>query len=173
MEIKDIRTMVKMTQREFSSHFGIPIGTLRNWEQGIAQPPSYVFQMIFEIIRRDKMINIETLKLYKIIDILADLSKNGIESFSTATRSTFHDRVYYNDKLPDENGNFRVVLDACIDPEHHDACSYYDSVSEGYTIRVVLPESDEDSPYILVKFLISEDEIIIENGNWYFTVLFS
>lgn len=31
---KAIRLQLNMSQREFADSFGIPIGTLRNWEQG-------------------------------------------------------------------------------------------------------------------------------------------
>ncbi|NBC23669.1 MAG: type II toxin-antitoxin system MqsA family antitoxin [Gammaproteobacteria bacterium] len=37
-EIKQIRTKLKMSQREFSDRFGIPIETIRHWEQGRRQP---------------------------------------------------------------------------------------------------------------------------------------
>jgi len=37
-EIKKIRRKLRMSQREFSDHFGIPIETIRHWEQGRRQP---------------------------------------------------------------------------------------------------------------------------------------
>jgi putative transcriptional regulator len=37
-EMKKIRTKLKMSQREFSDRFGIPIETIRHWEQGRRQP---------------------------------------------------------------------------------------------------------------------------------------
>jgi putative transcriptional regulator len=37
-EIKQIRNRLKMSQREFSDRFGIPIETVRHWEQGRRQP---------------------------------------------------------------------------------------------------------------------------------------
>ena len=74
MTIQEIRKLTHMTQRQFSTFFGIPLGTLRNWEQGIAKPPEYVFHMIATTIRRDKMINIETVKFIHMLDRLAALS---------------------------------------------------------------------------------------------------
>ena len=65
MKINDLRNITQMTQRQFAEYFGIPVGTLRNWEQGIANPPEYVFQMIITSIRRDKMINVETINFFK------------------------------------------------------------------------------------------------------------
>ena len=34
---KEIRQQLKMSQQEFSAAFGIPLATLRNWEQGRRQ----------------------------------------------------------------------------------------------------------------------------------------
>ncbi len=36
--IKIIRRVLKLTQEEFSEQFGIPLGTLRDWEQGRKAP---------------------------------------------------------------------------------------------------------------------------------------
>lgn len=168
MKISDLRNVTKMSQRQFAEHFGIPVGTLRNWEQGIANPPEYVFQMIFTSMRRDKMINVETIKFVQMLDELAALSKNGILPFDNAKEGELRDKIYYDAKNKDEQGYYRVVLDACIvdDPQcyHHDIISYYDSLE--YSVRVVIDEESE--PYISVQLLISEDTIIIENGTWYF-----
>ena len=115
------------------------------------------------------MINIETLKFVKMLDELAELSRNGIEPFENATEETYRTKVFY-DKTPlvDERG-YRVVLDACIwdnpDCYHHDIVSYYDSRNSEYKIRVLI---DEEGAYIEVFLLISEDAIVIENGMWYF-----
>ena len=37
-EIQRIRADLKMTQREFSARFGIPLQTIQNWEQGSSTP---------------------------------------------------------------------------------------------------------------------------------------
>ena len=159
-----------MSQRQFAEHFGIPVGTLRNWEQGIAKPPEYVFQMIFTSMRRDKMINVETIKFIRMLEELAELTLNGIAPFEEATKETHGEKVFYDTKNVDEKGGYRIVLDACIieDPEchHHDIISYYDSDNLEYTARVMFDE--EEKPYIAVELLIGEDTIVIENGMWYF-----
>jgi putative transcriptional regulator len=36
--LKIVRRALGLTQEEFSSRFQIPLGTLRDWEQGAAQP---------------------------------------------------------------------------------------------------------------------------------------
>jgi putative transcriptional regulator len=38
--VKIIRRALGLTQEEFSDRFHIPIGTLRDWEQGVAEPDS-------------------------------------------------------------------------------------------------------------------------------------
>ena len=36
--VKTLRRALKLTQEEFSLHYGIPLGTLRDWEQGRVVP---------------------------------------------------------------------------------------------------------------------------------------
>jgi putative transcriptional regulator len=38
--VKIIRRALELTQEEFASRFHIPLGTLRDWEQGAAEPDS-------------------------------------------------------------------------------------------------------------------------------------
>ena len=170
MDIKNVRQITGMSQRAFSSYFGIPLGTLRNWEQKIANPPEYVFNMIFTTIRRDKMINIETIRFMKDLDKLAELGKAGIRDFSESTHDIVHSMVFYDRESPDEHGWFPIVLDSCVidDPEciHHDIISYYDSDASEYTIRVII--DDDGIPFIQVNLLISDEVIVIEDGRWYF-----
>ena len=164
MSISELRHFVNMSQRDFANYFGIPLGTLRNWEQGIASPPDYVIQMIISSIRRDKMINIETIKFTRMLDELAELSNNGIEEFENATYETYHNKVFYDAK----NDN-KLVLDACIvdDPNcfHHDIISYYEN--NEYSVNVEIDEDEEK--YIVVRLMVSDEEIIIEDGIWYFS----
>ena len=96
-DIKQIRNHVNMSQRKFADYFNIPLGTFRNWEQGISKPPEYVLNMIIESIRRDKMINVETIKFVKMLDTLATLTKGGIFEFKNATENDYNSliRFYY------------------------------------------------------------------------------
>ena len=43
MDIKSVRHATELSQKAFSERFGIPIGTLRNWEQGIIDTPTNKF----------------------------------------------------------------------------------------------------------------------------------
>jgi putative transcriptional regulator len=38
IDVKAIRSQLRMSQTLFSQRFGIPIGTLRDWEQGRSKP---------------------------------------------------------------------------------------------------------------------------------------
>ena len=169
-DIKKIRNHVNMSQRKFADYFNIPLGTFRNWEQEISKPPEYVLNMIIESIRRDKMINVETIKFVKMLNTLATLTKGGIFEFKNATENDYNSgKIFYDERGRDKDGNYRIVLDMCIvdDKEciHHDVVSYYDSNAEDYIVRAVI---NEDDRYIIVKFLNSEDEVVVENGRWYF-----
>lgn len=44
--IKDMRSRTGMTQKSFAGRFGIPLSTLRKWEQGESSPPRYVIDLI-------------------------------------------------------------------------------------------------------------------------------
>jgi len=50
IDVKRIRRRLKLTQTEFSRRFGIPPGTLRDWEQGRRQPegPARAFLLVIE-----------------------------------------------------------------------------------------------------------------------------
>lgn len=168
MEIQEFRKLANMSQRQFASYFGIPLGTLRNWEQGIAKPPEYVLSMLIARVRRDRMINFETIKLIRLLDDLASQTANGIKPFAEMNEKNRNDFVFYQE-VADEEGNYPVVLDAMIidDPEcyHHDVISLCDSSTDEYTVRVVKDEVEGN--FIRVRLALSFEEIIIENGHWY------
>lgn len=44
--IKELRDMTGMTQKAFAEMYGIPLSTLRKWEQGEALPAPYVLRLI-------------------------------------------------------------------------------------------------------------------------------
>ena len=54
MDVAKIRKKTKMTQKEFSESFSIPLPTLRQWEQGkrVPQGPA---QALLKIIDKDAM----------------------------------------------------------------------------------------------------------------------
>jgi putative transcriptional regulator len=50
LDVKSIRRRLKLTQDEFSRRFGIPQGTLRDWEQGRRRPegPARAFLLVIQ-----------------------------------------------------------------------------------------------------------------------------
>ena len=174
MELKELRQILGMSQRQFASVTGIPLGTLRNWEQGLSEPPEYVYKMVINAIRRDMMINVETVKFVKMLEELAELMEGGIAEFAEATETNRHEKLFYDASTRDEKGRCRIVLDSCVvdDPEcrHHDVVSYYEDYINGkYTVRAVLEGEDADAPYLEVRVDQNEELIIVEPGHWYFS----
>lgn len=46
MNIRELRTKLKMTQKEFGEYLNIPQRTIQSWELGDRTPPEYVLQLI-------------------------------------------------------------------------------------------------------------------------------
>lgn len=44
--VKEIRESTGMSQKAFASMYGIPLSTLRNWEQGINSPAPYILNLL-------------------------------------------------------------------------------------------------------------------------------
>lgn len=173
-KIQLLRQAMKMSQREFSNTTGIPLGTLRNWEQGLSEPPQYVYNMVIHSVRRDLMINIETVKFIQMLNELTELMENGVAEFSEATQETLHTKLFYDKSKIDENDRYPIVLDACLidDPDsyHHDVISYYESyVDDDYTVRVDLGDPEEgEEPYLEVSLAVSDESVVVQPGRWYF-----
>lgn len=54
--VKAIRRRLKMSQSEFARAFRIPMGTLRNWEQGVRQPDATAAAYLNVIARHPKTV---------------------------------------------------------------------------------------------------------------------
>ena len=48
--MKELRNSTGMTQKSFSDVYGIPLSTLRKWEQGEASPAPYVINFMSKLI---------------------------------------------------------------------------------------------------------------------------
>lgn len=48
--IKELRDSTKLTQKAFADMYGIPLSTLRKWEQGEASPAPYVIKFLSKLI---------------------------------------------------------------------------------------------------------------------------
>ena len=49
-KIKEIRERLGLTQWQFSEKMGIPIGTIRHWEQGYRECPPYVVTLLEKLV---------------------------------------------------------------------------------------------------------------------------
>lgn len=48
--IKELRENTGLTQKAFAARYGVPVGTLRRWEQGESRPAPYVLGMLSKLI---------------------------------------------------------------------------------------------------------------------------
>ena len=105
--IKELRLRTGLTQKEFAEAFGIPVSTLRKWEQGEATPPDYVAALIAERL---------------------PFTKQGLQKYQGKTRDYYYDetaKIVYdttgNGIRVDEDlhtvnpGNLQLYLDELFD----------------------------------------------------------
>lgn len=52
IDVKSVRDRLGMSQREFAMQFGIPLATVRNWEQGRRKPEAMA-RVLLQIIEAD------------------------------------------------------------------------------------------------------------------------
>lgn len=50
IDIRELREATGMTQKAFSNFLGIPLSTLRKWEQGESSPAPYVINLIARVL---------------------------------------------------------------------------------------------------------------------------
>jgi len=55
-DVKAIRERLKMSQNEFAMVYRIPVGTLRNWEQGLRHPDAPAAAYLRVIARHPKTV---------------------------------------------------------------------------------------------------------------------
>lgn len=55
-KIKELRTLSKMTQKQFSDYLGIPMRTIQDWEYEKRTPPEYVVELIEYKLRNENVI---------------------------------------------------------------------------------------------------------------------
>ncbi len=54
--LKNLRARLNMTQAEFSQRFRIPLGTLRDWEQGVSYPDASARTLLRVIAREPEAV---------------------------------------------------------------------------------------------------------------------
>ena len=111
------------------------------------------------------MINVDTIKMMKLIEDFTERSKNGIVPFSKITSENQDYYISYDEHVKNAGGrSYKVPAGTCLALEHHDVYCYYGD-DEDYTMGVVIEEDGQK--YVEIKFN-NDDIIIIENGEWYF-----
>lgn len=50
--IRQLREKSTLSQSEFADKVGVPLGTLRNWEQGRRVPPDYVVALLETVFEK-------------------------------------------------------------------------------------------------------------------------
>lgn len=53
VEIKELRKLTKLSQKQFSEKYGIPLPTIRHWEQGQRECPQYVIDLLEFKVKED------------------------------------------------------------------------------------------------------------------------
>ena len=56
MNIKELRTAAKMTQKAFAEYFNIPKRTIEDWEAERRTPPQYLVELIEYKLKNEKLI---------------------------------------------------------------------------------------------------------------------
>jgi putative transcriptional regulator len=51
-DVRALRAKLKLTQEEFAARFHLPLGTVRDWEQG-AHRPDRAAQVLLQVIEKD------------------------------------------------------------------------------------------------------------------------
>ena len=165
-QLKELRVSAGMTQKEFAENLGIPVGTVRNWEQGIAAPADYIYEMISRIMEMDDMINWGTVKLIDLMNRLCRMNTGKFIPFSEAKPEQNpmafpHDEnevgILYDDEEPVDLGYgyvlYRAIMDCCLDEIHHDIISYWDSEYEDqFNIGVVVDTRDTENKNLELRF---------------------
>lgn len=112
-------------------------------------------------------INTQTVTFIGFLNMLAEMSKNGIRPFSTATAQD-QDGLLYDDENPIEIGHsYPLVANSIIDELHHDIIATWtlDYVADGINVVVM---TDDGEAWISIT---SENDdyfsIVVENGIWY------
>lgn len=57
MEIKELRKLINLSQKQFSEKYDIPLPTIRHWEQGQRECPKYVLDLLEFKVREDMKVD--------------------------------------------------------------------------------------------------------------------
>ena len=98
MNIREMRTCLGDTQREFAARYNIPFRTVQNWETGTRKPPEYITELLESRIKND-LLNRKTAVLPKYNSQKIDLPKRsdyiGATSWLKAVRDCIGEPVVF------------------------------------------------------------------------------
>ena len=98
MNIREMRTCLGDTQREFAARYNIPFRTVQNWETGTRKPPEYITALLESRIKND-LLNRKTAVLPKYNSQKIDLPKRsdyiGATSWLKAVRDCIGEPVVF------------------------------------------------------------------------------
>ena len=92
MNIREMRTRLGDTQREFAARYNIPFRTVQNWETGTRKPPEYITALLESRIKND-LLNRKTAVLPKYSSQKLDLPKRSDYIGATAWLKAVRDRI--------------------------------------------------------------------------------
>ncbi len=98
MNIREMRTWLGDTQKEFAARYNIPFRTVQNWETGVRKPPEYIMNLLEQHIKKD-LVNRKTVVLPKYDPQKRDLPKRsdyiGAISWLKAVRDCLGETVVF------------------------------------------------------------------------------
>lgn len=59
MTVKEIRSKLGLSQKEFAEYMNIPKRTIQSWEQNYRNVPDYVMGLILRILKLENKLDIE------------------------------------------------------------------------------------------------------------------
>ena len=92
MNIREMRTCLGDTQREFAARYNIPFRTVQNWETGTRKPPEYITELLESRIKND-LLNRKTAVLPKYSSQKIDLPKRSDYIGATAWLKAVRDCI--------------------------------------------------------------------------------
>ena len=93
--IRELRDMTGLTQKKFAGMYGIPLSTLRKWEQGESSPPVYVIGLLENAIPAADS------------SLLRISGRKGEEFFYDRLRRTVSDRLGNRIRITEDPGKVK------------------------------------------------------------------
>ena len=177
MEIAEIRHATGLSQRGFSAKYGIPLGTLRNWEQGIANPPAYVLSMLERQVNEDtpirEIITSDVVNLLEQLSLLTRLSSFGFKPVSEAAKQETGAAIYFDETtaktVEGVHGGYveyRIAKSIEVVDGEVQVTSYWDS-GKPYAVKYeVMGTSGRIEVVLKPELGVESPVVIIKDGKW-------